>query len=109
MPDSATGDAPTAARPLAFLRARGRAGVTRSTSPVRRFAGDVVSTVSPFPAVDDRFAQIEAEGALADRQDRRPLQPFVDRAPHPLEGLVDDGAEGLGRVLVVHRQPLRIG
>ena len=48
-----------------------------------------------FPAVDDRLAQVEAEGALADDEDGRALQPLVDRAAHPAEGVFHDGAEAV--------------
>src|SRR5258705_4867679 len=58
------------------------------------------------PSVDDGFAQIESEGALADDDDRRTLHALVDGAPHPPEGVVHDRPEALGRVFVVWRASL---
>ena len=52
-----------------------------------------VTTTSALPPVDDRLAQIEPEGALGDDDDRRALEPLVDRAAEPAEAVVDDGAE----------------
>src|SRR4051794_41607824 len=66
-------------------------------------------TASAFPVVDDGFPEIEAEGALADDDDRRALQALVDRAAHAAGAVADDGAERLGPVLVVRRQAALVG
>ena len=55
----------------------------RRRSASRRSRTMTLDGSSAFPSVDDGFAQVEAERALGDDDDRRALQPLVDRPPHP--------------------------
>src|SRR5262249_49953239 len=66
------------------------------------------SPLAAGPPIDDRFPQIESKRALRDRDNRRALQPLVDRLPHSSRAVVDDLFERGYRVLVVHRPPLAV-